>query len=201
MTAIAEQGDDHDEFDALLRGVAARASGLSASCAENSAVPASDAGASEASSEVSQGRPAAPSTLDSEADDATDAGRSDAGAGPGWAGVSTLVNRLCAASREDDALQLLDELRGSSKLSVAQADVLRGEVCLAQGRVSEASACFLAVLSEAPGNEAALCALGRLHQRSSDVDGAYKVRPAPRAVPFASNYTLLAQARCSDCHL
>lgn len=169
MTAPVDDADiERDTFDGLLRDLAARAR----DACKPTAVPASDAAASETSSEASRAGPAAPSTLDSEADDATDAGSREVSA----SGVSALVNRLCAASREQDALELLDELRGSSKLGTVEADVLRGEVCLAQGRVSEASACFLAVLSEAPGEESALCALGRLHQRNNDLDGAYQVR-------------------------
>jgi hypothetical protein len=89
--------------------------------------------------------------------------------------ATSILHRLIAAGRGQDALQLLTELQHNPKLSSVEVDVCRGHVFLSLARPSEASACFLAALSEHPQNEQALCALGRIHHNNGDMMSSYEV--------------------------
>jgi hypothetical protein len=84
------------------------------------------------------------------------------------------VRGLIAAGRCQDATDMISTIQG--RIGGTLVDLLRGEVFLAQSRISEASACFLAILGEDPMNERALKAITEIHRRNEDIDSCYLVR-------------------------
>jgi hypothetical protein len=91
------------------------------------------------------------------------------------------VRRLIASGRCKDANDMIESLQGC--FTATCADLLRGEVFLEQSRLSEASACFMAILREEPKNERALRAVAELHRRNEDLESCYAVRARSRSAP------------------
>lgn len=85
-----------------------------------------------------------------------------------------LVRRLFSSGRTDDARNLLDDIRASTDAR-DEAELLLGELLLAEGRVSEATACFLGMLADNPRHVPALKAVAQLHKRSGDLPRAVEV--------------------------
>ena len=84
------------------------------------------------------------------------------------------VRRLSKSGRCLDAFDMLDACKGS--LPGVTQETLRGEIYLAQSKLSEASACFMAVLGEHAHDELALRALAEIHRRNDDLESAFLVR-------------------------
>ena len=84
------------------------------------------------------------------------------------------IRRLIATDRCQDAAGLLQRAAGT--LDACTADVLRGEIFVAKGRLSEASSCFLAILTDHPAHEGALHAIAEVHRQNEDLDSCVAVR-------------------------
>lgn len=85
-----------------------------------------------------------------------------------------LVRRLFSSGRTDDARSLLEDLRNSTD-AIEDVELLLGELLLAEGKVSEAAACFLGMLADNPSCVPALKAVAQLHKRSGDLQRAVQV--------------------------
>eukprot|EP00892_Ulva_mutabilis_P003757 jgi/Ulvmu1/1753/UM117_0030.1 len=85
-----------------------------------------------------------------------------------------LVRRLVGSGRIEDARSLLEELKNSTDAS-DDIELLLGELLLAEGKVSEATACFLGMLADNPSCVPALKAVAQLHRRSGDLERAAEV--------------------------
>lgn len=86
-----------------------------------------------------------------------------------------LVRRLFSSGRTEDARSLLDDIKSSTD-AVEEIELLLGELLLAEGKVSEATACFLGMLADNPSCVPALKAVTQLHKRSGDLQRAVQVR-------------------------
>lgn len=86
-----------------------------------------------------------------------------------------LVRRLIGSGRTDDARNLLENLKSSTDAS-SEIELLLGELLLAEGKVSDATACFLGMLADNPNCVSALKAVAQLHKRSGDLERAAEVR-------------------------
>lgn len=84
------------------------------------------------------------------------------------------VRRLSSSGRTEDARNLLDELRNSTDAS-EEIELLLGELLLAEGKISEATACFLGMLADNPNCVPALKAVIQLHRRTGDLERAVEV--------------------------
>lgn len=86
-----------------------------------------------------------------------------------------MVRRLVAHKRYDDARELVMQLRDAREGSDTL-ELLLSEVYIAESRLSDATACVMALLGKNPENPATLQALVKLYRSSGDVAKALEVR-------------------------
>ena len=92
----------------------------------------------------------------------------------GDAQQESAIRRLIASGRAKDAADMIEVVH--ERLDGATVELLRGEICLAQSQMSEASACFMALLGSDPENQRALRAIAEIHRRNDDLESCFAVR-------------------------
>ena len=85
-----------------------------------------------------------------------------------------MVRRLVANGRNDDARDLVSQLKDSREGS-ASLELLLSEIYIAESRLSDATACIMALLGKNPENPATLQSLVKLYRTSGDTVKALEV--------------------------
>lgn len=106
-----------------------------------------------------------------------------------------IVQRFISAERFADALAVISNFE-SVRGAHADAELLRGEVLLAQGKFVEATACVMALLSDNPEHVGALGSVAQLQRRAGNLQGSLIALKKAHSIEPSSASLTDAYASC-----